>query len=78
MERKPRVNSLVPTRSIDRWLGRVHVGTPDEEIVATIKAAPGLKTDTRWTPTLLRQTIRYALWRHHLNLAEYAWVMGSH
>jgi len=77
-ERKPRVNPLVPTCAIDRWLSRTHVATPDTEILATIREAPGLRTDARWTPALVRQAERYALWRHHRNMAEYAWVMGSH
>lgn len=78
VERKPRVDPLVPTRSIDRYLGRIHVGTPDSDVQAAIEAAPGMASDPRWTPALRRQAIRYALWRHHKNLAEYAWVMGGH
>lgn len=77
-ERKPHVSALVPTHAIDRWLARTHVATPDADILAAIDIAPGLSTDARWTPALLRQTKRYALWRHHRNLAEFAWVMGRH
>jgi hypothetical protein len=77
-QRKPRVSPLVPTRAIDRWLARTHVATPDDEILYAVRNAPGLQSDSRWTPALLRQTERYALWRHHRNLAEYAWVMGPH
>jgi hypothetical protein len=74
---KPRVSPLVPTRALDRWLGATHVGTPDTEIAATLEAqlAKNAARDTRWTPAIRRQTIRYALWRHHRNLAEYADVM---
>jgi hypothetical protein len=68
--RKPRVDALVPTHAIDRYLMRVHVCTPDEVVVAAIEDAPGLKTDARWTSKLLRQGIRYAVWRHHRNLAQ--------
>lgn len=77
-ERKPRVDKLVPTIVIDRKLGRVHVGTSDSEVTAMIEEALAAVTDPRWTPALRRQTLRYALWRHHRNLAEYAWVMGGH
>ena len=78
MSRKPRVSPLVPTRAIDRYLAGVHVATPDERIVAEIKSAPGLSTDARWTPALLRQTIRYALWRHEQNYLEFARVVAGH
>ena len=77
-ERKPRVSPLVPTHAIDRWLARTHVATPDDEILYAVRNAPGLSTDSRWTPALIRQAERYALWRHHRNFAEYAWVMGPH
>ena len=76
-ERKPRVDPLVPTYAIDRRLGQTHVGTPDTEIVAMIESQLATRTDPRWTPTLRRQTVRYALWRHHRNLAEYRHVMGG-
>lgn len=76
--RKPHVSPQVPTRAIDRYLGRTHVSTPNADILAAIRSAPGLTTDPGWTPALLRQTERYALWRHHRNQADYAWVMGSH
>ncbi len=78
MSRKPYTNKLVPTREVDRWLANQHVATPDERIVSMIQAAPGPLVDQRWTPELMRQTVRYALWRHHQNYLEYAWVMGSH
>lgn len=73
-QRRPRVDPLVPTRSIDRWLANTHVATPDEDIRYAVRNAPGLGRDERWTPALVRQTERYALWRHHRNFAEYAAV----
>lgn len=81
-ERKPTVDPLVPTYAIDRKLGRVHVGTPDSEVEAMIREAiermmQGPQAD-QWTPKIQRQTVKYALWRHHRNLAEYVWVMGGH
>lgn len=81
-ERRPRVDPLVPTIAIDRRLGRTYVGTPDESIVAMVqeqitRQLSGPDAD-KWTPKIQRQTIKYALWRHHRNLSEYAWVMGGH
>jgi hypothetical protein len=73
--RKPRVDPLVPTREVDWYLGRVHVATPAADVAATIEAQLATRTDPRWTPALLRQTVRYALWRHVRNLAQYAEVM---
>ena len=79
-ERKPRVSPLVPTRAIDRKLGWVHVGTPDDQVEAlileAIDAALAGPEGDRWTPAVRRQTVRYALWRHHRNLAGYMAVMG--
>lgn len=78
--RKPRVNPYVPTRDVDRWLGRIHVATPDDVMVAQLSEMIEVpaSNDPRWTAAIKRQTIRYALWRHHKNLAEYRWVMGGH
>jgi hypothetical protein len=63
-------------------LGRVHVGTPDGEVEALVRDAIGVAVagpeSERWTATVQRQTVAYALWRHHRNLAEYARVMGGH
>lgn len=78
MARKPYVNPLVPTRALDWKLGRVHVATPDADVVSMVEAAMADQTDPRWTPAIRRQTVRYALWRHHQNFTEYAWVMGRH
>ena len=71
-ERKPRVNPYVPTYDVDRWLGRVHVATPDDVMVTQLNEmidVPASK-DPRWTKAIRRQTVKYALWRHHRNLAE--------
>lgn len=81
-ERKPTVDPLVPTFAIDRRLGRVNVGAPDSEVEAMIREAiesqlAGPDAD-KWTPKIQRQTVKYALWHHHRNLAQYVWVMGSH
>jgi hypothetical protein len=81
MERKPRVSPLVPTMAIDHHLGRVHVGTSDAEVKADIEqmVARAAANDPRWTPALRRQAVKYALWSHHRNQAEYEWLMsGAH
>ncbi len=76
------ISALCPTYALTSRLGRTHVGTPDEEIVAMVEEqvakVRGTKRDDGWTPALEREAIRFALWRHHENLAEYAWVMGGH
>jgi hypothetical protein len=79
MERKPYVNPKVPTYAIDRKLGWVHVGTPDNEVESLINEAIDRMMQgpqaSEWTPAIRKQTVRYALWRHHRNLAEYIRVM---
>ncbi|MGA2284369.1 MAG: hypothetical protein ABSH07_12005 [Candidatus Dormibacteria bacterium] len=79
VERKPRVDPLVPTRAIDFHLGRVHVGTPDQEVAREIEAAidKAAAREPRWTPAIRRQAVQYAIWRHHQDLAEYRRVMGG-
>lgn len=78
---KFKVDPKVPTRAIDRKLGRVHVGTPDAEVEAMVQEAIDQacqgKQAEQWTKKIQKQTIRYALWRHHQNLAEYVRVMGG-
>jgi len=78
MSRKPRVDPLVPTHQIDRRLAITHVSTPDNAVIDMIETAMGRQQDPRWTTKIRRQTIAYALWRHHQNQADYAWVMGGH
>lgn len=81
-ERKPRVDPIVPTRAIDRKLGRVHVGTPDSEVGTIVREAIAAALNgpqaESWSPKIQRQTVKYAIWRHHRNLDEYRWVMGGH
>jgi len=67
----------VPTHAIDWLLAREHVMTPDDVIVDQIAERINGRTDLRWTTAIKRQTIAYALWRHHRNLAEYNAVMGG-
>lgn len=75
------VSAGCPTRAITHRLGRTHVATSDDDIAQMIRDALdsyGREADARWTPALEREAIRFALWRHAENRAEYAWVMGSH
>lgn len=73
----PKVDPLVPTHALDWKLGQTHVGTPDAEVIRMVEDAIAQQTDPRWTATIKRQTVRYALWRHHLNQSEYRFVMGG-
>ena len=75
MSRKPYVNPLVPTYSVDRILGRIHVATPEAEVSAMIEERMAAQTDPAWTPAIREQTVRYALWRHRENFRFYADVM---
>lgn len=80
--KKPYVNPLVPTVAVDRILSRVHVGTSDEEVRKLIddRIVIAARHEPRWAMHpggLANQTVRYALWRHHQNLAEYRSVMGG-
>ena len=69
--KKPYVNPLVPTRDVDRWLMRIHVRTPDSEVALLLHDLMQNAPDApRFTRTIRLQTVRYALWRHHRNLAE--------
>ncbi len=75
------VSIVCPTGSI-RWkLGHVHVATPDEEVEEMISEAVTARIeagDADWTAELGVEAVRFALWAHAENLAEYHWVMGPH
>lgn len=75
------VSAACPTVAIAQKLGRVHVGTPAAEVEDMVReavAAQRAAGNAAWTESFEREAIRYALWRHAENGAEYAWVMGSH
>jgi hypothetical protein len=76
-----RVDDVVPTHALTGWLGRTHVGTPAEEVETVVRAqveANRRKSDDQgWTDQLAEETVRFALWQHAENLAEYCWVMGG-
>jgi hypothetical protein len=79
-----RVSDAVPTRSIRRYLGTVHVGVSDAGIEAAIREQIRKVRDgnafgeaDRWTDLLAEQTVRYAVWQHGENRAEYTFVMNG-
>ena len=82
---QPTTDPMVPTRSIDRKLGGIHVMTPDEEIETLIRSQLRKARDENkwgeadiWTDEMAEQTVAYALWRHHENRAMYLQVMRGH
>ena len=76
-DREPiEVSDLCPTIAIRRKLGDVHVGTRPDEVEALIREAARTSKDKRVTPELTDESIRFALWQHAENRAEYAYVMG--
>lgn len=78
MSRRPYCNALVPTRAIDRRLARVHVGMPAADVERMVRDAIAVSPDRdRFTAEITRQTVRYALWRHERNRAEYVRVMSG-
>ena len=67
-----RWDARVPRGDIHWLIGRVHVGTPEDEIAADIAkrcTAPG------YTPSLIRQSVAYALECHRRNRELYRHVM---
>lgn len=75
-----KVRPEVPTLALIAKLGRTHVGTPAEEVETMVREqiASRLALGAEgWTAELVEQTVRFALWRHEENRAEYAWVMGG-
>ena len=74
------VRREIPTVALRFLLGRVHVMTPDEDVVAMIKERLDLRRNPRshlYTPEQREQTIAAALWLHHENRAEYVGVMSG-
>jgi hypothetical protein len=79
--RRPQVSALVPTFAIDRKLGSVHVGTSFADVETMIREQVKVARETfgkanQWTRTIEEQTVRYALYRHAWNRAEYQQVMA--
>lgn len=61
-----RWDERVPRNVIRHRMGRIHVGTPDETIVAEITAACERSPDS-FTPALIRQSVKFALECHKRN-----------
>ena len=76
-----RVPDRCPTRAIRHHLGNVHVGTSDHDVEMELRAEIELAQmgpqGAEWTPEMVRAAIRYALWQHGENRAEYSMVMGA-
>lgn len=71
------VPALIPTFALRRKLGNVHVSTPDAGVERLVREAPGIRNDPRWTPKMIEEAVRFALWQHHENRAEYRAVMSG-
>jgi hypothetical protein len=67
------VSAQCPTYAIRNHLARTHVGTPPSEVEAEIREAA---RGDAWTPKLVAEAVRFALWQHAENLAAYYFVMG--
>jgi hypothetical protein len=72
-----RVSDACPTKAIDWKMGKISVGTSDVEIGNIIRTGVRESKDGRWTPKLTAEAIRYALWVHTENRAEYDAVVGA-
>jgi len=77
------LDSAVPTYSLRRHFGSVHVSKTDEQITRMIKTRitkiKKLVPDEadKWTDEIVSQTIQAALWFHHENQLEYRAVMSG-
>lgn len=71
------IDDKVPTFHVDWLLGRVHVTTSDAEVARNFRDRLE-RSDTAHPKQLADDVIRYALWRHAENRAEYNYVMGGH
>ena len=69
------ISDKCPTQSIDYIVNRLHVGTSDAEVEADIRGRATGRDN--WTPELIDEAVRYALWRHAENRGQYEGVMGG-
>jgi hypothetical protein len=75
------VSAACPTYALKNRLSRTHVGTSFEEVEAMVREAAAAQREAGnvgWTVKMEAEAVRFALWRHAENRAEYGWVMGSH
>ena len=76
-----RVAGPVPTYAIRRHLGNVHVGASFADVERETREQIQQQIDAGadgWTEAIIRDTVRFTLWQHAENRAEYAYVMGGH
>jgi len=74
------VSEQCPTHALDHRLGRTHVGRPEHEVEAMVRDAVAKQREggnEGWTPKMEKEAVKYALWRHRENRAEYGHVMGG-
>lgn len=76
------VSGYCPTRSITHKLARTHVRTTASEVEEIIRKAVARqrkrpKGHEEWTTAAENEAVRFALWRHAENAAEYNFVMGG-
>ena len=62
--KRVKIDERVPRNDLDWYMGRVHVGTSDDEIRADIAKRC---SNPAYTPALVRQTQAYALYVHRKN-----------
>ncbi len=75
-----RVSDYCPTRAITWKMGQTHVGTPARDVEQLVRDAlesKYAKRDPRWTPAREAEAVRFALWQHAENGAEYQHAMGA-
>jgi len=64
------IDAKVPRRDVSWLVNRLHVGTPDTTIEADISKrchAPDGTLVMGYTPTIVKQTVAYALYCHRKN-----------
>jgi hypothetical protein len=69
-----------PTCAITRRLGRIHVGTADHDVTTMVRegiAEARARGSEGWTAKAEQDAIRFALWQHAENRAEYIHVMSG-
>ena len=66
-------DARVPRGDVSWLMGRVHDGTPDEEIAADIRARTA--SQPGYTPALIEETVAYALVCHLQNQDLYRAVV---
>jgi hypothetical protein len=66
-------DARVPRGDVAWYIGRLHCGTPDEEIAADIRK----RCTKGYTAALIEQTVRYALLCHARNRGLYRDVVSG-